>query len=73
MRVAIAGAGAVGRSVARELIGNGHRVLLIDRDPAALKPERVPDAEWLLADACELSPLGGGQARELRRGDRRDR
>jgi trk system potassium uptake protein TrkA len=57
MRVAVAGAGAVGRSVARELIGNGHRVLLIDRDPAALKPERVPDAEWLLADACELSSL----------------
>jgi trk system potassium uptake protein TrkA len=57
MRVAIAGAGAVGRSVARELIGNGHRVLLIDREPSALKPERVPDAEWLLADACELSSL----------------
>jgi trk system potassium uptake protein len=57
MRVAIAGAGAVGRSVARELIGNGHKVLLIDRDPSALKPERVPDAEWLLADACELSSL----------------
>ncbi len=57
MRVAIAGAGAVGRSVARELIGNGHRVLLIDKDPAALKPERVPDAEWLLADSCELSSL----------------
>ncbi len=57
MRVAIAGAGAVGRSVARELIGNGHRVLLIDKDPGSLKPERVPDAEWLLADSCELSSL----------------
>jgi len=57
MRVAIAGAGAVGRSVARELIGNGHQVLLIDKDPDALKPERVPDAEWLLADSCELSSL----------------
>ena len=57
MRVAIAGAGAVGRSVARELITNGHRVLLIDKDPTALKPERVPDAEWLLADSCELSSL----------------
>ncbi len=57
MRVAIAGAGAVGRSIARELIGNGHQVLLIDRDPASLKPERVPDAEWLLADSCELSSL----------------
>ena len=34
MRVAIAGAGAVGRSIARELIGNGHQVLLIDKSPA---------------------------------------
>ena len=57
MRVAIAGAGAVGRSIARELIGNGHQVLLIDKDADAIKPERVPDAEWLLADSCELSSL----------------
>jgi trk system potassium uptake protein TrkA len=57
MRVAIAGAGAVGRSVAKELVISGHRVLLIDKDPASLKPERVPEAEWLLADACELSSL----------------
>jgi len=57
VRVAIAGAGAVGRSVARELIGNGHEVLLIDKDPSAIKPDRVPDAEWLLADSCELSSL----------------
>ena len=57
MRVAIAGAGAVGRSIARELIQNGHEVLLIDKDPDAIKPERVPDAEWLLADSCELSSL----------------
>ena len=57
MRVAIAGAGAVGRSIARELITNGHQVLLIDKDPDAIKPERVPNAEWLLADSCELSSL----------------
>ena len=57
MRVAIAGAGAVGRSIARELIVNGHEVLLIDKDPDSIKPERVPDAEWLLADCCELSSL----------------
>ncbi|HSV39161.1 MAG TPA: TrkA family potassium uptake protein [Nocardioidaceae bacterium] len=57
MRVAIAGAGAVGRSIARELIENGHKVLLIDKDPASIRPERVPDAEWLLADSCELSSL----------------
>jgi trk system potassium uptake protein TrkA len=57
MRVAIAGAGAVGRSIAAELIENGHRVLLIDKNPAAIHPDRVPDAEWLLADSCELSAL----------------
>jgi trk system potassium uptake protein TrkA len=57
MRVAIAGAGAVGRSIARELIEGGHEILLIDKSPEAIKPERVPDAEWLLADSCELSSL----------------
>ena len=57
MRVAIVGAGNVGRSIARELIGNGHSVLLIDRDPRAIKTESVRDAEWLLADACELDTL----------------
>jgi trk system potassium uptake protein TrkA len=57
MRVAIAGAGAVGRSIARELITNGHKVLLIDKNPQSIKPDRVPKAEWLLADSCELSSL----------------
>ncbi|GAB3757584.1 potassium channel family protein [Microlunatus parietis] len=57
MRVAIAGAGNVGRSIAGELIENGHQVLLIDRDPRSIKTETVPEAEWLLADACELSSL----------------
>ena len=57
MRIAIAGAGNVGRAIARELLDNGHQVLLIDRDPKALKLESVPDAEWLLADACEVTSL----------------
>jgi trk system potassium uptake protein len=57
MRVAIAGAGAVGRSIAAELIISGHRVLLIDKNPDSIKPDRVPKAEWLLADSCELSSL----------------
>lgn len=57
MRVAIAGAGAVGRSVASELLENGHEVLLIDKDPRAIRADSVPTAEWLLADACELSSL----------------
>ncbi|MEX2290190.1 MAG: TrkA family potassium uptake protein [Mycobacteriales bacterium] len=57
MRVAIAGAGNVGRSIAAELLGNGHEVLLIEREPRALKVDTVPAAEWLLADACELDTL----------------
>jgi trk system potassium uptake protein len=57
MRVTIAGAGSVGRSVARELLDNGHEVLLIDRDPAAIKKASVAKAEWLLADACEVASL----------------
>jgi trk system potassium uptake protein len=57
MRIAIAGAGNVGRSIAQELIGNGHQVMLIERQPHQLRPERVPQAEWVLADACELSSL----------------
>jgi trk system potassium uptake protein TrkA len=57
MRIAIAGAGNVGRAIARELLGNGHQVLLIDKDPKALKMDSVPSAEWLLADACEIAAL----------------
>ena len=61
MRVAIAGAGSVGRSIASELIENGHDVMLIDRDPGdqAASDEA---AEWVQADACELAITGGGQA-----------
>lgn len=61
MRVAIAGAGAVGRSVALELIENGHSVLLIDKESRSIRPDLVPDAQWLLADACEMSALAEAQ------------
>jgi trk system potassium uptake protein TrkA len=57
MRIAIGGAGNVGRSIAQELIDNGHHVLLIERQPEALRPERVPTAEWILADCCEVKSL----------------
>src|SRR4029450_1796859 len=52
MRVAIGGAANVGRSIAQELIENGHTVLLIERQPSAMRPERVPTAEWIPADCC---------------------
>ena len=57
MRVAIAGAGNVGRSIALELLGNGHQVLLIERESRAMKVSSVADADWLQADACELDSL----------------
>jgi trk system potassium uptake protein TrkA len=57
MRVAIAGAGAVGRSIAQELVSDGHQVMLIERDWAHFEPHTVEQAEWVQADACELSSL----------------
>src|SRR6476646_7859711 len=57
MRVVIAGAGSVGRSIARELLHNGHSVLLVDKDADDVQAGRVPEASWLLADACEITAL----------------
>lgn len=57
MRIAIAGAGAVGRSVAQELVDYGHKVLLIEKAFTRYTPSAVPGAEWFLADACEVSSL----------------
>lgn len=57
MKVAIAGAGKVGRAIARELIENGHQILLIDKDAALARPGVVEGAETLMADACEVSAL----------------
>ena len=44
MRVVIAGAGAVGRSVAEELLDYGHKVLLIEQSPRKYEPHTVPGA-----------------------------
>ena len=57
MRVTIAGAGAVGRSIALELLENKHQVMLIERNLANIEPESVEQAEWVYADACELASL----------------
>lgn len=57
MRIAIAGAGAVGRSIAAELVADGHQVMLIERDRNHFEPHAVEQAEWVQADACELSSL----------------
>lgn len=57
MRIAIAGAGSVGRSIAAELVDNGHQVMLIDRSATAITPDFIEAAEWVQADACELASL----------------
>src|ERR1700735_5716249 len=57
MKVAIAGAGAVGRSVARELIENEHDITLIERKPEHIDVDAIPEAHWQLGDACEVSML----------------
>ena len=57
MKVAIAGAGAVGRSIARELIENGHDITLLERNPDHIDVDAIPAAHWRLGDACELTLL----------------
>jgi trk system potassium uptake protein len=57
MRVAIAGAGNVGQSIAHAVLSAGHKVLLIERQRPHYRPALVPDADWMLADACELAAL----------------
>ena len=65
MRIAIAGAGSVGRSIARELLANGHQVLLIDKNFGKVRPQRIPEADWMQADACELSSLEDARLEEF--------
>ena len=58
MRVAIAGAGAVGLFIANDLRTSGHEVLLIEQQPTV--QERAvtePGVEWFIGDACEVSSL----------------
>ncbi|WP_333812417.1 TrkA family potassium uptake protein [Timonella senegalensis] len=64
MKVVVAGAGSVGRSIARELLVNDHEVTIIDRQPSAMRVAQVPEADWLLADACELSTMDEAQVGE---------
>jgi trk system potassium uptake protein TrkA len=78
VKVSIAGGGVVGRSIARDLVGNGHDVLIVEQDPNVVRrqsgvdsgPDRAgADADsavrWFAGDACEVSTLhqaGFGQA-----------
>ncbi len=59
MRIAIAGAGKVGRSIAAELLDHDHQILLIDQDPSNFRADL--GAVWLQGDACEISTLEEAQ------------
>ncbi|WP_061962219.1 potassium channel family protein [Demequina flava] len=65
MKVLIAGAGSVGRSIARDLLSHGHEVLLMDNTPAAMRVAQVAEADWMLADACEMSALREAGTEEM--------
>lgn len=58
MKVAIAGGGSLGTAVAKDLRGNGHEVLLIEKDPELVERLRPTlDITWVAADACEVASL----------------
>lgn len=57
MKVVIAGAGSVGRSIAHELVRHHHEITLIDKAPSAMRVASVPEASWVLADACDPTAL----------------
>ena len=64
MKIVITGAGSVGRSIARELISHGHEVTLMDRSPDAMRIASVPEADWQLADACDVDAMAEAGAGE---------
>ena len=66
MQIVIAGAGSVGRSIARELISHGHEVTLVDRSAEAMRIASVPEADWQLADACDIDALERAEDRDHR-------
>lgn len=65
MLIVIAGAGSIGRSIARELLARGHQVTIADSSPEAMKVSSVPDANWILGDLSTpetMEQAGGAQA-----------
>lgn len=65
MLIVIAGAGSIGRSIARELLARGHQVTIADSSPEAMKVSSVPEANWILGDLSTpetMEQAGGAQA-----------
>lgn len=55
MKIIIAGAGSVGKYMAKQLAAGGHEVTLIDNDPSVVS--RTKDYPVTLGDACEVDTL----------------
>ena len=58
IRIAIAGAGNVGRYVASDLKSRGHEVVLIEQNGDLVETHKDDlDVNWVTGDACELHTL----------------
>jgi trk system potassium uptake protein TrkA len=61
VRIVIVGAGKVGTFIAEDLVGNGHEVVVVERDHHQVERRRVASGlgaiTWIIADACEISEL----------------
>lgn len=58
IRIAIAGAGNVGRHVAKDLVQRGHEVVLIEQNSNIADDYRDEiEVNWVVGDACELHVL----------------
>lgn len=57
MKVTVIGAGSVGASIARELCGHGHDVIVIDDKPDAITQSDLRNSQWIIGDACDPAVL----------------
>ncbi|WP_425303027.1 hypothetical protein [Nocardia wallacei] len=64
MKVAIAGAGAVGRSIAQELIRGGHELMLLERPVDNVATAAVPAAARGGGGASALDQLEEARLQE---------
>ena len=59
MKIAIAGAGAVGTFMAEDLSTNGHDVVVLEVNAAVVEREQalLPNVRFVNIDACEVRSL----------------
>ncbi len=63
MKIVIAGAGSVGRYMARRLAESGHDVLLVDNDSKAIdRAKQDSTVAVMFGDACEVDTLARAEA-----------